>query len=217
MALLSKKEFAEQCGIPTNNLSVQISRGKVVLTDAGLVDTANEKNRAFWEKRLSKKAAETETPEQTPATSQIQTKKNVPVTFSDEADAEVILPESIPALNVSERKLKYLDTEKRAREIEKLVLDIEKKKGEVIPSELIKPVFLQHNQHILHAMKNADEEILTQISHKYSITAPDMAYMRGKSIEIRNAAMQKATDSSIKSIANIINEFAEKRTAGQRT
>jgi hypothetical protein len=216
MALLSKKEFADQCGIPTNNLSVQISRGKVVLTDAGMIDTANDKNRAFWEKRLSKKSTDSENAEQTASALAAVQKKAVPVINFTETNTEDNSPESIPAFVVSERKLKHLDTQKRAKEIEKLELEIEKKKGEVIPSELIKPVFLQHNQHILHAMKNADEEILTHISHKYSITAPDMAYMRGKSIEIRNAAMQKATDSSIKSIANIINEFAEKRSAGQK-
>lgn len=59
-----------------------------------------------------------------------------------------------PTLTNSTKKLKYLDTIKRTKEIEKLQIEIQKKKGEVVPVELIKPVILQHNQSILTEFKN---------------------------------------------------------------
>ena len=95
-------------------------------------------------------------------------------------------------------------------------IEIAKKKGDVVPSELIGPLVLLHNQSILIAHKNADEEILTFIGHKYELTLEDMADTRQKMVNARNAAMQNATKATMKGLQNIITQFSEKRGVGQK-
>lgn len=207
MAIFSKKEFATQCGISTSYLSVQINRGKVVLNDEKKIDTSNERNALYLEKNKKGNIALTVDPVQ-----KVQsTVKNVPTSDATKEDSG-----EIPSFNVSERLLKYLDTQKREKEVEKLSIEIQKKRGEVIPSELIKPVFLQHNQYILMEMKNADEEMLSLMLHKYDIKSEDVAFLRAEWTKRRNACITNAISASLKGVSSIVNEFTEKKGVGQR-
>lgn len=208
MAIFSKKEFATACGIATNYLAVNIKRGKVILNDQGLIDTSNERNQAYYEKN---KVVGVELP------AIVQQKQPVSNKELLEDDATSLIDLSkIPSYNTSEKVLKYLDTQKREKEVEKLTIEIQKKKGEVVPSELIKPVFLQHNQYILMEMKNADEEMLTMIEHKYDISSEDVAFIRSEWTKRRNTCITNAINASIKGISSIVNEFTEKKGVGQR-
>lgn len=68
----------------------------------------------------------------------------------------------------------------------------------------------------MQEQKNADDEMLTFLGHKYEISGADLADIRSKWVSLRNAAVRKATEQSIKSIDNIVNDYAEKRGVGQR-
>lgn len=207
MAIFSKKEFATQCGISTSYLSVQIKRSKVVLNDEDKIDTSNERNALYLEKNKKANISLSVDPVQ-----KVQsTVKNVPTSDAPKEDSG-----EIPSFNVSERLLKYLDTQKREKEVEKLSIEIQKKRGEVIPSELIKPVFLQHNQYILMEMKNADEEMLSLMLHKYDIKSEDVAFLRAEWTKRRNACITNAISASLKGVSSIVSEFTEKKGVGQR-
>lgn len=209
MALLSKKEFAAACGIKTNTLSVQIMRGKVICENE-LIDSNNEKNKFFLEKQSSRKQEPVEKQEKT----------------SIEIVKQSIIPDNTPLKDVesnegqsyteSERQLKYLDTLKRRKEIEKLEIDIQKKRGEVVPSELIKPVFLQHNQSIITEFKNATDEVIRIFSKKKSLTINEVAEIKGELIQSINVAIGKATLASVKGVESIILNHSEKRGVGER-
>lgn len=54
MALYTKKEFADICGLPTKNLSTYIGRGKVIVRDDGMIDDAEGINNLFFSKRGAK-------------------------------------------------------------------------------------------------------------------------------------------------------------------
>ena len=120
-----------------------------------------------------------------------------------------------PTLTNSTKKLKYLDTIKRTKEIEKLQIEIQKKKGEVVPVELIKPVILQHNQSILTEFKNAGDEILRIMSKKYSFSVEDLAYCKGEFVKTINNSMSKAILATTKSIDSIIQSHIEKKGVGE--
>lgn len=195
----------------SNALAVYIKRGKVVVNGDGTIDTKEEKNIAFLEKQRSKKQG----------ISPVKPAKNkpLPVPESDDTnqDDETDTDNSgVPHLATSERLLKYRQTIKLAKDIEKIDLEIEKKKGEVIPSELIKPVFIQHNQHILMAMKNADDEMLSIFGHKYGLTLEDIAWIRGEWTKKRNTALTEATNASAKAVDVIVADFSVKRGVGQK-
>src|ERR1700747_3523027 len=122
MALFSKKEFAEKCGLGTNQLSIYIKRGNVVLTGDS-VDNTLDKNRAFIQKKQSKKTIpQVILPENTQKVAQTIT----------EDQLNAMLDGEIPLLVESERLLKYLQTEKIKRENDRLDIDIAKKRGAII-------------------------------------------------------------------------------------
>lgn len=196
MALLTKKEIAELCGLETKNLSVYIMRGKVIVGKNDLIDTNVDKNKSFIEKRKGKISDV-----------KIQTTTVIESKVSEQSEGQ--------SYTESERQLKYLDTIKRQKEIEKLDIEIQKKKGEVVPSELIKPVFLQHNQSIITEFKNATDEIIRIFSKKRSLTVEEVAEIKGETTETINNAINKATFSTIKSVESIVSEHQDKKNVGE--
>jgi len=212
MSLLTKKQFAAECGVTTSYLSTPISRGKVLLTASGLIDTENEFNRLFLEKRMGKKLPPAENRSTKPAPSEEVKKKTAQLgQLIDE-----FLDDDIPSLTESERKLKWLDGIKREHEIQKLQLGLKKARGEVVPSELMKPVFLQHNQSIVTEFKNAGDELLMLFAKKHSLTLNEIAEMTGHLTACINTAITKATQLTLKSIENVINEHTDKKGIGER-
>lgn len=196
MALLTKKEIAELCGLETKNLSVYITRGKVIVGKNDLIDTNVDKNKSFIEKRKGKISDV-----------KIQTTTVIESKVSEQSEGQ--------SYTESERQLKYLDTIKRQKEIEKLDIEIQKKRGEVVPSELIKPVFLQHNQSIITEITNRCDEFIRIFSKKRTLTVNEVAEVRGEVVSWVNESMNKAILASIKSVENIITEHSEKKGVGE--
>lgn len=209
MAIYSKKEFADLCRIETKNLSNYITRKNVIVNSSGFIDTSIDKNMAFLEKRRAKSSS-------IPSADIVvkNKKKNKPEDF--DADETEYVSGPGQTYTESERKLKYLDTVKREAEIEKLKIDIAKKKGEVIPSELIAPCILQHNQSIVTEFKNTADEIIRIIAKKKSLSVNEMAEIKGDLVICINTSIQKATTLTSKNIENIISDFSEKKGVGER-
>lgn len=93
---------------------------------------------------------------------------------------------------------------------------VQKLKGIVVPTMLVMPLFTQHNVHIMHECKNADEEILQEMAHKYGMSPEDVAEMRKKMIDRRNEAMKRAIESSEQGVDNLIMSFQEERGRGEK-
>lgn len=201
MPIVDKKEFSKLCGKPVNKLWTYIDRGKIILLGDGKLDTNDPRNRAFLEKWAAR--TDTKTEIQDPAV--IESKIQLPAPEQSEGQS----------YTESERQLKYLDTIKRQKEIEKLEIEIQKKKGEVVPSELIKPVFLQHNQSIITEFKNATDELIRIFSKKRSLTVEEVAEIKGEATETINNAINKATFSTVKAVESIVLEHQDKKNVGE--
>lgn len=185
--IYSKKTFCRLVGIETKSLSVYAKRNKVVIID-DLIDSEKEINKAFIEKKLSKLS-----------------RKNLPESPAPIVDINIEDIHEGQSYTESERQLKYLDTLKRSKEIEKLDIDIQKKRGEVVPSELIKPVFLQHNQSILTEFKNATDEIIRIFSKKKSLSVNEVAEIKSEIVNVINGTMNKAIANTVNSLGEVIN------------
>ena len=181
----------------TNQLSVNIKREEVIVKDE-YIDTSNPVNAMFMEKRIAK--------------GKVQQLNQVQLA------SQPIVPKdpSIPSYEESEQRVKYFDALKREKEVEKLQLDIQKKRGEVIPSELIPPVILQHNQSIITAIKNEFDEWLRNHAKKYDLGVNEIAEIRTQAVQWINNGMSKATSISQRAVENIVQEYAEKRGVGER-
>jgi hypothetical protein len=221
MPLYTKKEFAERCGMKTNQLAVYIKRGKVVVGNGELIDTKNEKNKAFLQRysgqtteaNLIKEIAAVTPPESATHKRRDAFVRAEPDSDLEEDDDDLV---DIPALPQSERKLKFLDTLKREQEVRLLRIKEEKLKGQVVPSELIKPVMLQHNQSILSEFKNATDEILRVFAKRRDLQPDEVADIRGQLTLILNEAISKAATATAKSIDGIIENYTEARGKGER-
>jgi hypothetical protein len=215
MALLSKKEFSEVCGMATKDLAVYVKRTKVIVNSHGFIDTNDEVNKSFMEKRKGK-VEERSLPEAIKNTQRL-----IPVPEFGDIPEGTDISEIVSLPNQtyveSERQKKYFETIKIRNEIDKLKLDNSKKRGEVIPSELIKPVFLQHNQSIITEFKNGTDEILRSFAKKKGLTVNETAEIKGEMSAIINDSMNKAILATIKSVEAIVQEHADKKGVGQRT
>jgi hypothetical protein len=221
MALLTKKEFAGLCGQSTKWLASYLGRGKAVAGESGMLDTDNPLNKAFLEKHGKVVA----TVENKPKPERVNLPP-MPVGAvpdypdedytGDDAGALSLFDGKIPALHVSERKLKHLDTVKRAKEIARLELDIEKKRGEVVPVDPIEVLVFKYKQTILTQMKLCYEAFLNEISHKYTIAGDDMAQYRNYFITHLNSSVVAADDNFLKELDVTLNEFSVKKGIGER-
>ncbi len=218
---LTLEEFAAQTGQTKSTLATYIGRKKVVVTERKtkngkerFVDTTKEVNRAFIEKHAWQEPVKM--PEKQKGGIKISLGEPDTSEWEEENDNAEEGEGKIEAIPISQKKLLHWQAVKTQRGAEELKIKIEKAKGMLIPAELFKPVLLQHDQHIMMEQKNADEEMLTMFAHKYGISGPDVAYIRGEWVKKRNAAATKATEASIMGVAGIVNEYAEKRGVGQR-
>jgi hypothetical protein len=228
MATITKKELRERCGnLTAGNLSNYIKRGKIVLNSNGDIDLNNDVNRLFLQKNMVSQDAEddTEAKKKTPKERIIDNniKKEkaskqpaVQLVLGDGENDEVLDKLGVPTITYSERVLKYRDTQKRQKEIERLELDLQKKRGEVIPTELILPVFKQHNHSLSTQFHNGAEEFLRRIAKIKDLSSTEVAKLKGELVAIINEAQRKSAEMTIHGVDAIIKEFSVKKGVGER-
>ncbi len=203
MAKLSKKEFAEKCGMETKNLSVYIKRGKVILYDDEQIDDTDLRNLAFIQKRQSKNPIVDSKP--------VIKTNNVSEKVSSTSDVQK--NNEVAALDLQKTSVQV---EKLQQEVRLLKIKEDKLKGVVVPSELIKPVFLQHNQSIITEVRNNANEFARIFAKKNDLTVNEVAEINGELINWFNLAISKATQTSVKAINNIMSDFSNKKGVGER-
>lgn len=206
MALYTRKQFYELCGIGKSHLNVYISRSKVIL-DGELIDDNNPTNKLFLAKCLEKKQANVE--------SKPQPKVNIPQV---ENSGDQIIQKSIPDKNINEleRALKEAELKKKEVDIQLALLKEEKLRGVVIPTDIVKVVFSQHFKSITSAFHQAADNLIVNIAKKKDLDREEVAQIRGELIEITNLAINDSVDNSIKNIKNIVAEYSEKKGVGER-
>jgi hypothetical protein len=206
MAIYPQKEFAALVGMPTGRLTIYANRGKVIIKNK-TIDTSIDKNEAFLEKYRTKNDEKEVKPDS-------KKNKSVPPANQNDPPGD---PSPDQKYSESERQLKYLDTLKRKMEIEKIEIENAKKRGEVIPSQLLAPVILQHNQSIVTQFKIAVDDLIRIFGTVMSLNTNDIAEIRGKCYEAINHSVDKASENTVNSIKTIIIDYSNKRGVGERT
>jgi hypothetical protein len=222
MALHLKAAFAKMCGLTTGNLTVYITRKKVV-SSGDYIDDSLEINKAFLEQRaahLAKKvspvAAEPEEKKlrmirPDPQITELPNIKD-PVDEDEDDGMEGLETLTTPAL--MKRKL-HVDIKKKIRETSILDLKEQKIKGEIVPVDVIKNLFSMHTQSIITAQKDGIEELLINLSVEARLTGDQLASLRGKMVQILNNAVDKAIIITQKNMKVVVNEFAISKEVGE--
>jgi formylmethanofuran dehydrogenase subunit D len=196
MAEYDKKEFAALCGLETKNLAVYARRGKVVVVD-GKIDDKNPVNALFIEKRKVK------TPKSTPV-QQPKEKKQ-----SNEKE-----PEVNSLVKAAEEKA-LLDLLKRQGEIDLQNIELQKKRGELVPVEAIKSLLIVHSESIKTAYVDASEALLLRISQRKQLTTNESVELRKELAQLVNKAIDDAISASKKTLLSVTQDFMRKRGVGQ--
>jgi hypothetical protein len=115
-----------------------------------------------------------------------------------------------------QKKKLVVEIKKKEREIALLKLREEKLNAIVIPTELVKVIFMQHSRSIATEFKNTIDGIITKIAKKKDLNLNEVAELRGELLSSINMAMDKSVVESKKSIGNIVKEFIEKKEVGER-
>lgn len=212
--MVSKKEFAEGCGIKTNRLAIYIQRGKVIVSGE-MIDDENEINQSFKTKRLN-----------SPKKNNEATKSNVTPTEPSRAPSEKAENETFSRQNTSpssmqtDRALKKMDIdyEKKQKEIERLDQEMrlarlqeEKLLGKLIPTDMVKNLFAQHFKSVTLTFKQAADLIAVEFGKKAKIARNDQAELRGQLVTIINRAIEDGITESKRSLAHIVHEYSQTR------
>lgn len=182
MALLSRKEFAEKCGVSPSYLNNYIRRGKVVLKN-NKVDPNDPDNEDFYYKRINgsepppRKEKKPELPtELTPEEKEEQERKR------READRR------------QDATVKKLEAEARLKQLQAAKLS-----GEAMPLNIAMDIIQQLSQSFITGFNGFCENLVLKISHEARLTKEQTADLRksilnGMNVSIDNSVEQAKID-----------------------
>lgn len=219
MAHLTKKEFAAKTGQTTKTLSTYILRHKVTVEDNGLIDTTLEINKAFMGVHSAKADLKSSVappiviPVENVLSSVKASRRKEITQVADDGDEEENQEDEngIPALFISEKRLKHAQAKKTEAAEELDRLRIEKLKGDVVPTEPIEILIFQFKQYLLTQQKIGYESFLNEITQKYSISSADMAFYRSFFIKAINNSMADASELFVKDLEGTLAAFSIKK------
>ena len=214
MALHTKKQFAELCGLTIGNLSNYSNRGKVVYS-GDYVDDQIEPNISFLNKWATKNKAKLESEETQDEQDEVVI--NVKTDNRQFAEPEI---KTKPLGKIREPKIPHqskteiLKNELLVEQIGLIRQKRNKGEGELIPIDLVKQSGQTSFKNCAIAFRNILEKRLTRWSKKF--TPEEMAKERSETLRELNQEINNAVDESKKSIAEIISISSNKKEVGER-
>jgi hypothetical protein len=174
MALLTAKEIAQRIGMAPKQVYTYRTRGVLVVGERGLYDTAHPINAAFLNKYITKFETKQEIQsildESTDDDDEPQVAKQ-PAT-KKKKDKKEDNKEEDPTEGFALRLLtadllrKERSAEQAALLLQKTQLELDKKRGEVVPSAAVTPLFQSHNRNIIFEFKNFTEKMFYSVDGK---------------------------------------------------
>lgn len=213
MPLYSKKEFADLCGLSTGNLSNYAKRGKIIYSGDYIDDTL-DLNASFLAMRQGNFPKDKIKEKEEKPIVEVKKNNTIALNHQNTGPNTAIDQASNAILQLNTQKIET-QISKMKMEMEKLRLQNSKFMGEVVPTGLIKPVILQHNQSILTESKNTIDNILRIFAKKHSLDAVEVAEIKSQYIPELNNMIKKASFLTIKAVNNIINDFSEQKGVGE--
>lgn len=226
MADLDRKEFAAICHTTKGVITTNISRGKIILLDNGLIDTKNKINEQFFNRYLKVKNEEKNKQKKEISDNDKLRDKVVkkPIKkknwIKDIADS---LEERKAANGKAEVTVDWDLRKKKAeallkeRSAEKALLSLKKMYGEMVPTEFVTIMFTTFTKSILSVFDNSlmnlagvycdelaggDREALSKVNQKLN--------------EEFQSIISNASEIAKKDMKNEIKQYAIKRGKGEK-
>jgi hypothetical protein len=209
---LTRKQFSEISGVNSDKLCVYIRRGKLVMSGK-LIDTSIKQNAEFLAKWQLKNDIKSKNPlalavkiptDQLELTEPKDDSLNISDSLSESSSEDALT-----------RANKYAQLKSKEIEIRLKLIDEEKKRGELVPTEHVKSIIGTQARAITTAFKDALELLIVRISAKKQLTLDETASVRGEMVEVLNGAIDAAVNESKKTLSKIIKEFSETKSVGE--
>ncbi len=205
MALYNRREFCVLAGMPTKNLNVYIQRGKVKLKGE-LIDDTDEVNRLFLERMIAKKGTTEPLP---PAGSPDKpAKKGKPEPTEEEIEEKSTLTTIL-------KEKGQLELLQRKNLLLLQQIEIQKKRGELVPTQSVKSLIIQHSESIKTAYIEASDNLIVVLSQQLQLTSTQTAEIRTQFVVIVNKALDAAINSTQQRLGSLVKEFSVKRGVGE--
>ena len=226
MAFVSVTQFAEMCDLPRKNLCTYIQRGKVKVNN-GLIDTTDEFSVAFYNKREAKgqiknrnspipvaKIASAVLPppkddpnrEKRPyrKRSHVKDEQQRGADDEEEYEDEDDGADGLMSLSKAEKVYQHSRALRNQRGAELLDITIQQKRKELVRTDVVVPLFQQHNQSIAKELQALLESELRYMAKRFNLTHEEHVEVRGRfTVEI-NRMLDRAKDSTRRAVDNII-------------
>jgi len=204
MALYTRKELKEKCGVHDSYIRNYINRGNIVVNKEGYIDDKHPKNELFIVKRINGAKPK-----------KVKAKQKVVVSHKEEEpQSSGISPGTQLVLDL-ERKTKQAEYDRKLQEVELNKLKIAKLRGEAIPTDLVQVVFRQHFKSVTTSFHQGADGFISTVAKRAGLDKAELAALRGELIEIVNEAVKDAVADSKASIKNIVKEHSARRGVGE--
>jgi hypothetical protein len=211
MAYYTRKDFGSLFAINPGDLSNYIKRGKIVLS-GDLIDDSIQINKEFIANRLLKlNRGKVETDDGVPNIQTPELGGSSPLITSPD---DLLAKEKYHELQ-KKKIIAEIAQKESATRLNQFKID--KQKGELMPTDMVKIIFTQHTKSIVEEFKNAVDGILTKFSKRRDLDNAEVAEIRGELIKVINSATENAVKTSKKNIQNIISEYSETKEVGEHS
>jgi hypothetical protein len=238
MALVTRKEFAEMCGVDVNYINTYVSRKKISVLPSKKIDTDNPLNVIFkknlkktQKEKLEEQRAEKRERKTVPKVEELSEfeKKRLAKLYAE--TVEVFTPEETPRERREREKQneddketvswdlrkKIADAKRAERAAEKELLMVEKMMGNLMPVDMVEQILRVNIQDIFKTFEN---ELINLASIYCDILAGGN---REKLADIIKKIRHKLEDTvkriettAAQEIENVVSEYAESRSRGER-
>ena len=130
--------------------------------------------------------------------------------------------EEISRQNTNRNELLEMDKEKgkldlnqRRNVIQMQELELAKKRGELIPTEIVRKLVIQQSEGTKIAYTEACENLIVILSQKKQMTSDEVSDIRKQFMAIVNSAIDTSIEITKRNMVEIVKEFSQKRGVGQ--
>lgn len=205
MPRLTREQLRKQLGCTAAVVRNQVKLGALIEAD-GYIDTDHPINVKYLTGRVER----------------MQNGKRVgrkPTTPRKPPEIEQESFEQLAAkvgLSMVSSDLDALRADKLVEETELLRMRKEKLRGELLPIDLVTPVFVLFSKAMQTAFSDELEDIVREVSHAAKMNKQQTADLRRRVVDVINSATDKGVSEAKKGIRRLTAEYSDTRGRGER-
>lgn len=211
MSFFKPKDFATYIGRRYTTVRSHINRGKIHKSADGFIDSTHPTNELYIKEFAANKIETPPAPtNKKQANENLESQSPLPDFSKSEAG-----PESAEVANLTLRK-KKADAIKAERDAELKRIDIEKKTGQLMPTDLVQKILQINLASVFRAFDSSAENIASIYTERLGGNRADLADITTRMRSELERSINDAKEVALKEIKGAIREYSETRSRGEK-